>query len=110
MGWSRVSLFTETLGGVSGRGYVCATLLDRTVSNSVPVDTVVGSTGYDLASWPTDLRRLTFSFNVTSTDIATGHRLVLVLNVRSESANDLVFRYDHPLYPSFVQLATATPL
>jgi prepilin-type N-terminal cleavage/methylation domain-containing protein len=105
-----LSLFTETLGGLSGRGYVCATLLDRTVSNSVPVDTVIGSTGYDLASWPTDLRRLTFSFKVTNTDIASGHRLVLALNVRSESANDLVFRYDHPLYPSMLQLATSTPL
>ncbi len=97
-----LSLFTETLGGASGRGYICATLLDRTVSNSVPMDTVIGSTGYDLASWPTDLRRLTFSFKVTNYDIASGHRLVLALNVRSESANDLVFRYDHPLYPSFL--------
>ena len=104
-----LSLFTETLGGASGRGYICATLVDRSVASGVPTDTTIGSTTYDLASWPTSVRRLTFSFKVSNYDIPTGHRLVLVLNVRSESANDLVFRYDHPLYPSFLEVATSTP-
>jgi prepilin-type N-terminal cleavage/methylation domain-containing protein len=104
-----LSLFTETLGGASGRGFICATLVDRSVASGVPTDTTIGSTTFDLASWPTSVRRLSFSFKVGNYDIPTGHRLVLALNVRSESANDLVFRYDHPLYPSFLELATSTP-
>jgi prepilin-type N-terminal cleavage/methylation domain-containing protein len=104
-----LSLFSETMGGASGRGFVCATLIDRTQTSGVPTDTTIGSGTYDLSSWPTTARRLTFSFSVTTTDIPIGHRLVLVLGVRSESANDLVFLYDHPLYPSFLEVATKTP-
>jgi prepilin-type N-terminal cleavage/methylation domain-containing protein len=109
-GYVTLSLFTHTLSGTSGRGFLCATLLDRTVSNGVPQDTTIGSTTYDLANWPGALQRITFSWNVSSYDIPSGHRLVLVLGVRSESASDLVFVYDHPLYPSFLEVATSTPL
>jgi hypothetical protein len=104
-----LSVFTETLGAASGRGFICATLVDRTQTSGVPTDTTIGSGTYDLASWPTTARRLTFTFHVTGKDIPTGHRLVLVLGVRSESANDLVFLYDHPVYPSFLEVATSTP-
>lgn len=105
-----VSIFTTTVAGVAGRGFICATLLDRTVTAGVPTDTALGSTSYDLAAWPTDIRRVSFSFNVSGATIATNHRLVLALNVRSESAQDLVFLYDHPTYPSFLEVATTTPL
>ena len=105
-----VSIFTKTVGGAAARGVVCATLIDRSVASGVPTDTVLGSTTYDLASWPTDGRRVSFSFNVTTTTIAASHRLVLALNVRSESGSDLVFLYDHPLYASFLEVATTTPL
>ena len=98
------------MAAAAGRGLICATVLDRSVSGGVPTDTVLGSGTYDLASWPTDLRRISFSFNVSTTTIAANHRLVLAINVRSESANDLVFVYDHPLYASFLEVATTTPL
>lgn len=104
-----LSLFTETVGGGSGLGLVCATLIDRAQSGGVPADTVIGSSTYSLASWPTTPTRLSFTFNATGTDLAAGDRLVLVLGVRSESANDLVFLYDHPLYQSFLEVATSTP-
>ena len=105
-----VSIFTTTIGGAAGRGYICATLIDRAVASGVPTDTVLGTSSYDLAAWPTDARRVSFSFTVPGATIAANHRLVLALNVRSESANDLVFLYDHPLYPSFLEVATETPL
>jgi prepilin-type N-terminal cleavage/methylation domain-containing protein len=108
-GKATVSIFTEAMGGASGRGFVCATVIDRAVSAGVPTDTVLGSSTFDVTSWPTTSTRLSFTFNVTSTDLAAGHRLVFVLGVRSESANDLVFRYDHPLYPSFLEVSTDTP-
>jgi hypothetical protein len=106
-----VSFHTTSVGGVAGRGMVCATLIDRSTSDGVPTDTALGATTYDLAAWPTTPRHLSFTFDLPQTaTVAAGHRLVLVLSVRGESANDLVLLYDHPLYPSFLQTATTTPL
>jgi prepilin-type N-terminal cleavage/methylation domain-containing protein len=106
-----LSLFTTTIGGVAGRGVVCASLVDRQVSSGVPQDRLLGSFLYDLANWPTSPSRLTFTFDLAQAeDVASAHRLVLILQVRGESDHDLVFLYDHPLYPSLVEVATSTPL
>ena len=106
-----LSLFTTTLGGTPGPGKLCATLLDRQVTNGVPSDTTLGSAVYDLSSWPTTIRRLTFSFNLPqAADVPQDHRLVLVLQLRGESGSDVALVYDHPLYPSLLEVATTTPL
>jgi hypothetical protein len=106
-----LSFYTATVGGVAGRGMVCASLIDRAVSGGVPTDTALGGVTYDLPGWPTTARHLSFTFDLpASATVAAGHRLVLLLSVRGESANDLVLLYDHPLYPSFLQTATTTPL
>jgi prepilin-type N-terminal cleavage/methylation domain-containing protein len=106
-----MSLFASTIGGAAGRGVVCASLVDRQVVNGVQRDRALGSFGYDLASWPSSPRRLTFTFDLSQAqDVAAGHRLVLVLQARGESDNDLVLLYDHPLYPSLLEVATSTPL
>jgi prepilin-type N-terminal cleavage/methylation domain-containing protein len=106
-----LSLYATTVGGVTGRGVVCASLVDRQVSNGVPQDRLLGSYLYDLSTWPTSPRRLTFTFDLPQAqDVAAAHRLVLVLQVRGESANDIVFLYDHPLYPSLLEVSTSTPL
>jgi len=105
-----LSLFTSTVGGASGDGSMCATLVDRSLSGGVPVDVNLGSFVYTLDSWPTSVRRISFTLNVSPASIAAGHRLVLTLGVRATSDNDLYFVYDHPFYPSFVEVATPTPL
>jgi prepilin-type N-terminal cleavage/methylation domain-containing protein len=106
-----LSLFATTIGGASGRGAVCASLVDRQVSSGVPQDHLLGSFLYDISTWPSTPRRLTFTFNLSpAQDVAAGHRLVLVLHARGESDNDLVFLYDHPLYQSLLEVATSTPL
>jgi prepilin-type N-terminal cleavage/methylation domain-containing protein len=106
-----MSLFTTTIGGVAGRGVVCASLVDREVVNGARQDRALGSFVYDSSSWPNSSRRLTFTFNLSQAqDVAAGHRLVLVLQARGESDNDLVFLYDHPDYPSLLEVATSTPL
>ena len=56
------------------------------------------------------MRRISFTLNVPQASIAAGHRLVLLLGVKKTSDSDLYFVYDHPLYPSFLELATPTPL
>jgi prepilin-type N-terminal cleavage/methylation domain-containing protein len=109
-GQATVSLFTATLGGVSGKGVVCAALFDRYLVSGYPVDRLLGSTTYTLNSWPTSVKRLNFSFSLLDdTDVLAGHRLVLVLAVKSDSTSDLNFVYDHPTYPSMVEIATDTP-
>ena len=106
-----LNFFASTVGNASGNGAVCATLVDRQVSNGVPTDRLLGSYYYETSEWPSTPRRLTFTFDLPqSDDIAAGHRLVLVLQARGESDNDLVFLYDHPLYQSLLEVATTTPL
>ena len=106
-----LSLFTSTLGGAAGSGRLCATLLDRAVTDGMPTDRVIGSAVYDLPSWPSAVRRVTFTFNLSQAeDVPAGNRLALVLHLREESANDVAFLYDHPLYPSLLEVATPTPL
>jgi prepilin-type N-terminal cleavage/methylation domain-containing protein len=106
-----LSFFTTTVGGVSGRGVVCATLLDRQVFSGLPSDRVLGSTTYDLSAWPSDIRRLTFTFSLPQQeDVAAGHRLVLALHVRGESDQDLVLLYDHVSYSSLLEVETTTPI
>jgi prepilin-type N-terminal cleavage/methylation domain-containing protein len=110
-GYVTLSLFTATVGGASGKGDVCATLVDRVTTGGIPTETTLGSYTYSLSTWPTTLRRISFTFKLTNPpDLLTNHRLVLVLGVKSSSANDLYFVYDHPSYASFLQVATSTPL
>jgi type II secretory pathway pseudopilin PulG len=109
-GQATVSFFSSTVGGVAGKGSICATLTDRTPYQGYPLDRVLGSKTYTLNSWPTTPKRLTFTFPIPDdADVLAGHRLVLVLAVMSTSAADLNLLYDHPLYPSFVEIASDTP-
>jgi prepilin-type N-terminal cleavage/methylation domain-containing protein len=113
-GQATVSLFTSTLGGVSAKGVVCATLTDRSDfaynGSYYPIDRVLGSTTYTLNNWPTTTKRVTFTFAIPDdTDILAGHRLVLALSVMSTSTADLNFMYDHPQYPSLLEIASDTP-
>ena len=106
-----LSLFTSTVGGVPGAGVLCATLLDRAVVAGRPVDVNLGSFIYTLDTWPATIRRISFTLNLGApANIAPSHRLVLVLGVKGASDSDLAFVYDHPLHPSFLEVATPTPL
>jgi hypothetical protein len=106
-----VSLFTTVVGGVSAPGRLCATVIDRQTANGVPTDRVLGAGVYDLSVWPTDVRRITFSFNLSQEQtVPAGDRLVLALHLRGESGADISILYDHPLYPSLLEAATTTPL
>jgi prepilin-type N-terminal cleavage/methylation domain-containing protein len=113
-GQATVSLFTSTVGGVAAKGVLCATVSDRSVfpynGSYYPIDRVIGSTTYTLNNWPTATRRITFTFALPDdTDVVAGHRIVLTLAVMSDSTSDLNFLYDHPLYPSLLEVATDTP-
>jgi prepilin-type N-terminal cleavage/methylation domain-containing protein len=105
------SVFTTTVGGVPAAGRLCATVIDRQTTNGVPTDRVLGTGVYDLSTWPTDVRRVTFSFRLAQEEIVPAtHRLVFALHLRGESGCDISILYDHPLYPSLLEVATSTPL
>jgi prepilin-type N-terminal cleavage/methylation domain-containing protein len=106
-----LAFFATTIGNATGAGAVCASLVDRQVTNGVPTDRLLGSDYYETSEWPSTPRRLTFTFDLPQEeDVAASHRLMLVLQARGESDNDLVFIYDHPLYQSLLEIATTTPL
>jgi prepilin-type N-terminal cleavage/methylation domain-containing protein len=110
-GRATVSIWTETVGATSGRGFMCATLITRRVSSGVASDTVLASTTYDVSAWPATPRRLSFSFTVPQpASIAADRQLVLVLHLRAESAQDVAVLYDHPSYQSLLEVETTTPL
>ncbi len=105
------SLFTTVVGGVSAPGRLCLTMIDRHTVDGVPTDRLLGTGLYDLPTWPTDVRRITFSFRLAQEEIVpAGHRLVMALQLRGESGADISILYDHPLYPSLLEVATSTPL
>ena len=57
------------------------------------------------------MRRVTFSFRLAQEEIVPAtHRLVFALQLRGESGGDISLLYDHPLYPSLLEVATSTPL
>jgi hypothetical protein len=56
-------------------------------------------------------RRLSFTFTVSpQVDIDVDNQLVLVLHLRSESAQDIALLYDHPSYQSLLEIETTTPI
>jgi hypothetical protein len=109
-GRATVSIWTQTVGTVSGRGFLCATLVERHVSSGVPSDATIGSTTYDVSSWPTTPRRLSFTFTVSPVDVNQDNQLVLVLHLRAESGQDIALLYDHPSYQSLLEVETTTPI
>ena len=110
-GRATVSIYTQTVGGVSGRGFLCATLLDRVEGSGVPSNTTIASTTYDVSAWPTTPRRLSFTFTVSPQyDVLEDHRMVLVLHLRAESGQDIALLYDHPSYLSLLEIETTTPI
>lgn len=110
-GRATVSIWTQTVGGVSGRGFLCATLVERHVSGGVPTDTTIGSTTYDVSSWPATPRRLSFTFTVSpAVTVEENNELVLVLHLRGESAQDIAILYDHPSYQSLLEVETTSPI
>jgi prepilin-type N-terminal cleavage/methylation domain-containing protein len=110
-GLATMSLFTTTVNGVPAAGRVCVTLIDRATTDGVPTDRVLGTGVYDLSTWPTDVRRISFSFHLSQQEtVPTDHRLVMALQLRGESGADVSLLYDHPLYPSLLEVSTTTPL
>ena len=111
-GRASVSIYTTTLGGLSGRGLLCAIPARSALSPAVwPTTRRSHRPPLTCPAGRPSTRRLSFTFTVSpQVDIDLGNRLVLVLHFREESANDIAVLYDHPDYPSLLEVETTTPI
>ncbi len=111
-GNAALGVSTASLGGTLSGGRLCITIYDLTLDGSSRVASklLLGSDSYDLPAWPTAPEYVAFPFryltpNQTAT-IAAGHRLGVLLTATASPASGLALVYDHPDWPSSVQLET----
>jgi Tfp pilus assembly protein PilV len=108
------SLSMQTFNGVTAGATICIGLLNvpGNISNLVTSPpTPIGSAGYTDPSWPRTPTSLGFALDVLGSNpvvtIPAGNRLGVRMWVAASAGADLVMLYDHPLYPSFVQVNEA---
>ena len=113
-GDAALSMTTQTFNGVTAAGMICVRFYNvpGNISNLVDTPpTAIGSAGYSLTSWPKTPGSLTFAIDFLSgtegSEIPAGNRLGVRIWAAASSSADLVVLYDHPLYPSFLQVNEA---
>ena len=123
-GTATLQFFTESLNNSSGTGQVCVYLFKRHDEGAVATDTLLtnlsGGVGYwthsptENGPWPQEWGkvRLTMSFNGAPYEIPDGDRLGVALSVEraNTQADALSFMYDHPNYPTRLEVETSTPI
>lgn len=102
--------WSAAVGGQSGMGKACVWLYDRNMVGGQPQDTQIASSSYTLTNWPGEPANLSFTFSHSAYTLLPGHMLRFALATSSVSDTDLQFIYDHPSYPTFVQVRTTTPI
>lgn len=117
-----LTVYTQTINGVAAHAKLCLAFYDvpGSILNLVSAPpTLIGRVSYDPATWPTTPTGASFPFNFHGTipsglrdangnvSLVSGHRIGVRAWVDSGSAADIALIYDHPSYPSSVQLNTA---
>jgi len=119
-----LQFWTESLTpNTSSAGRICVYLFKRNDAASPPDELLtnkLGGTGYwtytplENAPWPQEWTkvRLTMTFNGAPYTIPTGYRLGVAISVERGNtlAEALSFMYDHPKYPTRLEVDTSTPL
>ena len=123
-----LQFYTESLNHTEAPGKVCVYLFKRHEAGEPPVatDTLLtntsGGTAYWTytpskgANWPSDYSngkvRLTMTFNEAPYSIPAGDRLGVAISVERQntSTDALSFMYDHPSYPTRLEVETSTPI
>jgi Tfp pilus assembly protein PilV len=100
-----LTAWSRTVDGVAAGATLCLTM--RSFSNP---NTILASTTYTLAQWPTDFQPVSFAFDHSAFTVAAGDRLLLTLSVQATSGSDIEIVYDHPDDRSFLTVTTTTPL
>lgn len=123
-----LQFYTESLNHTEAPGKICVYLFKRHETGEPPVatDTLLtntsGGTAYWTytpskgANWPSDYTngkvRLTMTFNEAPYSIPAGDRLGVAISVERQntSTDALSFMYDHPSYPTRLEVETSTPI
>jgi hypothetical protein len=113
-GDAAVSLSTATFNGVSAAATLCVRFYNvgASLTNLVATPpTAIGTDSYSDTAWPTTATQIGFTMNFLGTSpdytIPSGNRLGVRIWVSSDSAADVAAVYDHPLYPSYIQVNEA---
>jgi type II secretory pathway pseudopilin PulG len=116
---------TRTINDVVGQGSICVFLFVRTEATVAGITTATDTRLIDLTNppnaffvftknpWPSGAwSRERFTMNFAPTAVAPGQRIGLGLAVRrnNTSGDYLQFMYDHPDFPSRLELKTTTPI
>jgi len=104
-----MTFYSQTNGGVQGAGKLCVRFYD--VPNSLlnliafPA-TSLGTASYQLDAWPQQPAPVSFTFDFRASDVTVpaGHRIGVRVWADSSSVADLAAIYDHPQYPTSLQL------
>jgi hypothetical protein len=119
-----IEFYSRTLNEASYPGTVCVYLFDRHPETSeFPEDTLLKSleTGQEYwtissqgtESWPrTEWTKMRLTMKFTGTTIPAGDRLGVALSVDAGTtpADAIPIMYDHPNYPTRIEVDTTTPL
>jgi prepilin-type N-terminal cleavage/methylation domain-containing protein len=105
-----ITLHTQTIDGVTAGATLCVRVYD--VPNSLlnlialPPTPLGDAAAYALGSWPATASPVSFNFDVLTSNVTVpaGHRVGLRIWAAGSSGADLAVIYDHPSYPSSVQL------
>jgi type II secretory pathway pseudopilin PulG len=109
-----LSFFSKTINGVTQAGKICVWLFKRSATNvdtqltGSPFAYTPGGTG----NWTTSFggTATQFNMNVGAQTVSTGQRLGLAISVnRDVTPASLEFMYDHPGYPTRLEVETSTP-
>ena len=112
-GDAALSIATQTFNGATADATICVAFYNvpASISNLVAnPPTLIGVAGYDhnSMSWPTTATTLGIGLDFLDSGfgatIPAGNRMGMRLWTSSSSGADLVFLYDHPTHPSFLQV------
>jgi len=105
-----LSLHTQTVERVDADVTLCMAFYDvpGSLLNLVSAPpTEIGRASYSPASWPRTPGPVAFPFDFKpsgTVNVAAGHRIGVRIWVSSGSGADIAAIYDHPTYPSYMQL------
>jgi hypothetical protein len=103
------TLYTHTVDNMTASGTVCIAVYDvpPSILNLIALPpTELGRVSYSLSNWPKQPTQISFPFTYRTSNytVPANHRIGVRIWVSSASGSDLVIVYDHPSYPTYVEL------
>ena len=99
-GRGTLTVWTQTASAVEAAGRLCATVWRAGTGQ------ILGTTEYELPSWPGTPTQLAVSFDLAHAVVPAGERLMVTLRTPSDSGADLLLLYDHAGYQSSLTFTT----